>query len=166
MTPFMTTIGLSCLTALALVFWQSRRMTRTRAAVVDHGRQIAFLMERLGAIEARFPKPERSTAPPSRPTPSRRVDPPETQAGSGLTLISVPNLASRGQGGALTEAEGPAGSRISERFGGLWELADSGASPSAIARAMGMPVGRVELVLGLRRRPSNPAPEGPAETAE
>lgn len=39
---------------------------------------------------------------------------------------------------------------MARRFGGIWDLADSGASPLAIARATGQPIGQVELILGLR----------------
>jgi hypothetical protein len=41
---------------------------------------------------------------------------------------------------------------LSQRYAAIWELAASGASPDAIARATGQPVGQIELILGLRRQ--------------
>jgi hypothetical protein len=83
-----------------------------------------------------------------------RVDPPEAQPIPGPTLIAVPNLAKVGDR-EESDREGST-ARLSERFSGLWELADSGASPLTISKATGVPVGRVELILGLRRKVSSP----------
>ena len=44
-----------------------------------------------------------------------------------------------------------ANSALARRFGPIWELADKGRSPGAIARETGQPIGQVELILGLRR---------------
>jgi hypothetical protein len=41
---------------------------------------------------------------------------------------------------------------LGRRFAAVWEMADSGATPEAIARETGHPIGQVELILGLRRR--------------
>ncbi len=41
---------------------------------------------------------------------------------------------------------------LSRRYAAIWELAEGGASPDAIARATGQPIGQIELILGLRRQ--------------
>ena len=60
-------------------------------------------------------------------------------------LIAVPKLSA-----ALDRPAMQGG--LSQRYGAIWELADSGASPDAIARATGQPIGQIELILGLRRQ--------------
>lgn len=75
-----------------------------------------------------------------------RYDPPQASAVAGPTLIEVPNL-------AAAPPETPAASaELARRFGAVWQLADTGASPDAIARSTGHPIGQVELILGLRRQ--------------
>ncbi len=64
---------------------------------------------------------------------------------TGPILIAVPDLAPPCRG------DQPIPPEFAERFGGIWDLADSGASASTIARATGQPVGRIELILALRR---------------
>ena len=44
-------------------------------------------------------------------------------------------------------------SGLQQRYAAIWDLADSGASPDVIARATGLPIGQIELILGLRRPP-------------
>ena len=41
---------------------------------------------------------------------------------------------------------------LSQRYAAIWELAESGSTPDAIARATGQPIGQIELILGLRRQ--------------
>jgi hypothetical protein len=41
---------------------------------------------------------------------------------------------------------------LSHRHGPIWDLADAGETPSAIAQATGQPIGRIELILALRRQ--------------
>lgn len=80
----------------------------------------------------------------------RRVDPtPE-----GLNeprLIAVPKLAAMSDRPAMHVG-------LATRYSAIWELADSGASADAIARATGQPIGQIELILGLRRQ-MGPSPE-------
>jgi hypothetical protein len=81
----------------------------------------------------------------------RRVDSPRNGAPAGRTLIAVPNLSAVGASrGARSKASARA--ELRRRFAVICELADAGASAESIARATGQPIGRVELVLGLRRR--------------
>ncbi len=65
---------------------------------------------------------------------------------SAPTLIAVPSLAA-----PPSEREASING-ISARYAAIWSLADSGASADVIARAMGQPIGQIELILGLRRQ--------------
>ena len=76
-----------------------------------------------------------------------RVDPAEPNAVTGPTLITVPSLAA-----TATPATSAATDDLGERFGPICELADTGATPEAIARSTGQPIGQVELILALRRQ--------------
>jgi hypothetical protein len=76
-----------------------------------------------------------------------RLDRGRTQASLGPILIEVPDLSIPSPGSIDVPPE------FAERFGGIWDLADSGASAEAIARATGQPIGRIELILALRREP-------------
>ena len=76
--------------------------------------------------------------------PSPRVDRPAVP--DGPLLITVPDLASRDARPVVEIPES-----IARRYSPIWDLADSGASPEAIARATGQPVGEIGLILGLRR---------------
>jgi hypothetical protein len=60
-------------------------------------------------------------------------------------LIAVPKLP------AAQDRQGMQNG-LSQRYAAIWDLADSGASPDAIARATGQPIGQIELILGLRRQ--------------
>ena len=79
------------------------------------------------------------------PGPVQRTDRGKTSAVGGPTLIVVPNLAT-----SIPEASTAAAAELSQRFGAIWALAESGLSAEAIARATGQPIGQVELILGLR----------------
>jgi hypothetical protein len=46
---------------------------------------------------------------------------------------------------------------LSHRHGPIWALAEAGETPAAIAQTMGQPVGRVELILALRRQADAPS---------
>lgn len=73
-----------------------------------------------------------------------RRDRPRRSPIAGPILIEVPDL-------AVPAADHPGlPPEMAERFGGIWDLADSGASADAIARATGQPIGRIELILALR----------------
>ena len=63
------------------------------------------------------------------------------------TLIAIPNL-SAGE----PQPTNDAAEELSDRFGGIWILADSGHTADEIARATELPIGQVELILALRRR--------------
>jgi len=67
-------------------------------------------------------------------------------AAAAPTLIAVPTLAA-----PMSEREASVNG-ISQRYAAIWSLADSGASADVIARAIGQPIGQIELILGLRRR--------------
>lgn len=71
-----------------------------------------------------------------RPDPGR-VDEPR--------LIAVPKLPAAQDREAMHVG-------LSQRYAAIWELAETGASPDAIARATGQPIGQIELILGLRRQ--------------
>lgn len=60
-------------------------------------------------------------------------------------LIAVPRLSAAQDRQAMHGGLG-------QRYAAIWELSDSGASPDAIARATGQPIGQIELILGLRRQ--------------
>ncbi len=63
-------------------------------------------------------------------------------------LIAVPKLPASADRAAMQGG-------ISHRYAAIWELAESGASADAIARATGQPIGQIELILGLRRQMDN-----------
>ena len=133
------------LAALALCHACRRRIGSGRA---ETARRLHALTARVAALEARCV--EASPAPPA-PTPApaaRRVDRPEPSAVVGPTLIAVPNL-------AATSADAPVPSELGRRFATVWAMADSGATADKIAVATGQPVGRIELILGLRRQLSS-----------
>jgi hypothetical protein len=102
------------------------------------------------SIRASEPLPPlRFTRRPDLARPTFRVDRPATpDQDVGPTLISVPNLSVSGEAEGSDEATAALG----RRFAAVWEMADSGATPEAIARETGHPIGQVELILGLRRR--------------
>lgn len=78
---------------------------------------------------------------------SRRVDAAEPTAVAGPTLITVPSLAT-----APLPSSAAVSHDLGQRFSPIWELADTGATPDAIARSTGQPIGQVELILALRRQ--------------
>jgi hypothetical protein len=89
----------------------------------------------------------------SSPAPARRVDAPHATP-PGPTLIAVPDLAAaREPAAAAAPAED-----LQRRHGAAWELADAGATVGQIAAHLGLPIGHVTLILGLRR----PVAGGPA----
>ena len=74
-----------------------------------------------------------------------RTDGPAVAGMNEPRLIAVPKLASAPDRQAMQNG-------LSQRYAAIWELAESGASPDAIARATGQPIGQIELILGLRRQ--------------
>ena len=75
---------------------------------------------------------------------SRRVDRAEATVLAGPTLIRVPNL-------AWKSVDSPLSTDLEQRFGPIWEMADAGVPEDLIARETGLPIGQVELILGLKR---------------
>lgn len=149
-----------CLCSLALlgVVW-----FQTRAARAADRRRIDALTERVARLETQglaptglgatsqateHPSPLRIPRRPTLRRPVLRVDRPAAQEPAGPTLISVPNLSASDE----PEVSDEASAALGRRFAAVWEMADSGAAPEAIARETGHPIGQVELILGLRRR--------------
>ncbi len=128
------------------LWWRVRSIPRSDP--VDRSlERIERLLERLEGQTV--PMPERraqADSSPCGPRTFRRADLAEPTAVTGPTLITVPDLASPPSEASQAAAE------LGERFGAIWALADSGASPDSIARATGHPIGQVELILGLRRQ--------------
>ena len=77
---------------------------------------------------------------------SRRLDRRQAAPADGPVLIAVPSLVAA----PVPPATAAAAAELGRRFGGIWALADAGADADAIAREAGVPVGQVELILGLR----------------
>lgn len=80
--------------------------------------------------------------------PTQRADGALARAMTGPTLITVPDLTAP----AMTYEPSPAAVELGRRFGAIWELAEAGATSEMIAQETGLPVGHVELILGLRRQ--------------
>jgi hypothetical protein len=90
---------------------------------------------------------------PARPSarPRRRRDDAEALFPAGPRLIAVPRLSpppGRGESRRRDAADQMAG-----RYGPIWALAEAGRPPAEIAMESGLPIGQVELILGLRARP-------------
>ena len=77
---------------------------------------------------------------------------PATEGVQEPRLIAVPKLSAMPDRPAMHVG-------LAQRYAAIWELADSGASPDAIARATGQPIGQIELILGLRRQMGAVRPE-------
>lgn len=146
MAPYIVSLSLSC-TAVAASFFAvwtvlSERRERQRA-FAKFSAEIAELNTLIATIQE-------GTRPASR-TLRRglRLDRGAARAALGPILIEVPDLA------AMTPETIEVPPEFAERFGGIWDLADSGATAEAIARATGQPIGRIELILALRRGPTD-----------
>ncbi len=156
---------LSALLALASaaaggLWWRLRSSPTIRAALLVRElegrlRDLDALIQRLESSSTRSkPRGPAAGAHPSGPGPFRRDDAGQASALAGPTLIAVPDLA------AAPAENAAVGEDLARRFGPIWDLADSGASADAIARATGQPIGQVELVLGLRRQLAQAPPGG------
>ena len=144
-------IGVS---ALAGAFWaRSRFSARQRGARLDE--QLSVLARTLERLVARLER-DRAIAPEPPPRPRAnpessarlRVDAAESTAVAGPTLIAVPDLARTLQ----AAPDSAFADELARRFSDVWALADAGRSVDEIARETGQPIGRVELILGLRRQ--------------
>jgi len=158
----LTGLGLASAGSAALLGSICRRQFKTLESA---GRRIDALTSRLERLEGESEvrggdaraeppgrnlgrsKPATSAARAIPSLPLSRSEPPLATAVADPTLIAVPNLAAS----SSAEPE-PASAELGQRFGAIWELADSGAPAEAIARATGQPIGQVELILGLRRQ--------------
>ena len=95
-----------------------------------------------------LPSPGALTSAPAGPIARRRAGRHADPAVDGIhepRLITVPKLSAAQDRQAMHNG-------LSQRYAAIWELAESGASPDAIARATGQPIGQIELILGLRRQ--------------
>jgi hypothetical protein len=166
MSPQVMLTALLCVTAVGLAVASAalllaRRRLRTSGEAAE--RRIDALAERVARLEARLPEPPHapevkpSTPPAPVRKPKRRADRPADPTSMGPTLIAVPDLA----GGSERTDASAAVEELGRRFGAIWEMADAGAPAEAIARATGLPIGRVELILGLRRQAGTPGHAGP-----
>jgi hypothetical protein len=109
----------------------------------------------------------RTTMPatPGRPTarPKRRRDDADTSFPPGPRLIAVPRLAP--PPGRRESMRRDAAAQMAGRYGSIWALAEAGRPPAEIARESGLPIGQVELILGLRERPLRRKPVAAAGQA-
>ena len=144
MAPYIVSLSLSC-TAVAASFFAvwtvlSERRERQRA-FAKFSAEIAELNTLIATIQE-------GTRPTSRALRrGLRLDQGSERAALGPILIEVPDLAPPSPDTIEVPPE------FAERFGGIWDLAEAGGSAEAIARATGQPVGRIELILALRREP-------------
>lgn len=162
LAALLATVGLAFLAqsiAWALLFRRVRALAERRATPPPVAEPPGA--EALRAIEARLARLEaaggvagRAEAAAGEPRRPRRLDRQQV-AVDGPVLITVPDLALVPSG---QDAE--AGAEFDRRFGGIWALADGGADAPAIARATGVPVGQVELILGLRGLQTGADPAG------
>jgi hypothetical protein len=108
-------------------------------------RAIREIRERLDALEGRVaPEPAR---PPSHPLGPRRLPRRDPALISPTTpkLIAVPDLS------ANSESDSDSTRDLRRKYRDIWAWADAGLDAEAIARSSGLPIGQVELILGLRR---------------
>jgi hypothetical protein len=147
-------LGLVLIVLAWIVMHLRRQSIAALATTLDE------LRTRQDALEATIARVETSrpveSAPSSHPGPPpsrrstsavRRVDAAEPSAVTGPTLIAVPSLAA-----ASIPSTSAVTNDLGRRFGPIWDLADTGAAPDAIARSTGQPIGQVELILALRRQ--------------
>jgi hypothetical protein len=137
--------------AAGALWWRARAVPLVRAVRLAHElaerqRVLEDLILRLDAALKRVRQGPRSAVL-SGPLGVHRIDPAQTSAVAGPTLIAVPDLAA-----PAGEAPSAAAAELAGRFGAIWELADAGSPADAIARSTGHPIGQVELILGLRRQ--------------
>ena len=144
--PILAVVVLMIVSAMWRKNLANLRATETRLETLE--RRIAAV-DRPQPTSARFPETDLG-GPARRPNAGRRADPPahspSKESTPAVNLISVPNLARGGEGHAPPESD------LNRRFAAVWDLAEAGASAETIARATGQSVGRIELILGLKRQ--------------
>ncbi len=155
-------LSLLAIVASTVAVWLWRRCRDTEVAA----RRFAEVLEpRLRSLESKI---ERKRTPAlvtenrlARPSARFSLHPkgyrvdharPATSTGP-LTLIAVPDLSDRPSASASASPGFSATSgELNRRFGTVWDLAEVGATAEAISKATGQPIGRVELILNLRRQ--------------
>ena len=161
-TPELTTVAAFAGLGLTLATLAFSAAGRRRLGIerVETARRLDALAARVTALETQKAAALLSSRP--VPVPARtpvavlRVDRPAPTSMPGPTLISVPNMAANSSESPATDL---AASEMGRRYAPIWEMAETGLSAEAIARATGQPIGQVELILGLKRQGA--ASEGP-----
>ena len=154
-------IAASPLGWVALLHRRSRAAREGERRFQELGEQCQALRSRLERCESTLragarriaaarllPSPGALTSVPAGPIARRRAGRNGEPAVDGIhepRLITVPKLSAAQDRQAMHNG-------LSQRYAAIWELAESGASPDAIARATGQPIGQIELILGLRRQ--------------
>ena len=131
---------------------------------------VAAHEDRLGSIDARLSRGEQASndrephgkgfdRPASEPLKSRANAAATEESNPGRaatinqpTLIAVPGLATPESHADQDPAATSATNRLRERHAEIRTLAESGISVEEIARRTGLPIGQVDLVLGLHRQ--------------
>lgn len=131
------TLALATL-ALAAFLWRRDRLRREEVS------RLSRALEELRESAARRDASVANEAAPPRAA-TVRNDTRALETPPGPVLIAVPDLVER------TDHTGDLPEGFALRFGAIWALADAGESSAAIARATQLPIGQVDLILGLRR---------------
>jgi hypothetical protein len=142
-----------------------RKQSRSHQTLEKRWNELAAEIHRLEALLAQSDSPGRRSRQSSeggtagavanlRPVPHRvfpadwprRHEIGAVEPVEGPSLIAVPNMA------ATPQERETLVNGLTQRYAAIWALADQGASAEVIARATGQPIGRIELILGLRRQ--------------
>lgn len=128
------------------LWWRVRSLPLVEAvllarALASKRRALEDLLDR---IAQSGPVPPKTPSPPPPRNQPPRVDPPSS-AIPGPRLIAVPDL---------SVPPSPTTVEPDDRYADLIGLAEAGASAEEIARETGRPIGHVELILNLGRKPS------------
>lgn len=163
--PLAFVVGTAALICTATVLAEIRlrltvRRFRSRLEELDARIKLMESKKKRSPSKIRARESERSLERGAMPLARRRVDPPLVSSIEGPSLISIPDIGSRRSAAdtSLSNAHG-------ERFSDIWERGELGLSPSQIAKECGIPLGQVELVLGLRElaRTTKSVPGGDAD---
>ena len=132
-------LGLAIVAIMALSWEKQARQRITK----ELSTEIAQIKQELAILTDQ-------SHPPVLPRPDLpRRDRGQKAAAAGPLLIAIPDLAPSARADQALPPE------FAARFGGVWDLADAGASASTISRATGQPIGQIELILALQRNHSN-----------
>lgn len=149
-------IAASPLAWVAILHRRARSEDEALRTTEDLAEQLRELQSRVDRCEKALHGPHVGESAPAAPRPAGpiawrkagRSDPGTRDGLAEPRLISVPKLPASADRAAMQDG-------ISQRYAAIWDLAESGASPDAIARATGQPIGQIELILGLRRQMDN-----------